>query len=179
MNNLRMFLWMTFLLGLVYPLIITAFAHIAVNHKASGSLIIANGKPVGSQLIAQKFENKRYFWPRPSYNDYSLPSGGSNLGTTSIELKKLVQGRKEYFTTIHGPKKIPSELLYASGSGLDPHLTPEGAIYQIERISQSRGIDPKKVKELIDKHICWRYMGFLGENCVNVLELNLALDEIK
>lgn len=177
---LRMFLWMVFLTGLVFPLIVTGFAQVFVRKKASGSLILHQGKPIGSQLIAQKFEKDHYFWPRPSAINYNpMPSGGSNLGPTSKKLKQIIEERKIRLTKSNSSSSIPSELLYASGSGVDPHLTAEGAKYQVERISKARGIEAEKIENLIERHTTKRTLGFMGESCVNVLELNLLLDEMK
>lgn len=175
-----MFLWMTFLIGIAYPFLVATFAHVTVKEKALGSLVFNQEKVIGSIMIGQKFEDDGYFWPRPSAIDYNpLPSGGSNLGPINAKLKQIVAERKARLIKAHGTTEVPSELLYASGSGLDPHLSPQAAAYQITRISKARGIDPERIQELIDRHIYWRVLGFLGENCVNVLELNLALDEIR
>lgn len=191
MNNLwtalRMFLWMTFLTGVAYPFLITGIAQLTMKHKADGGFITSKGKIVGATLIAQKFESPKYFWPRPSAIDYNpLPSGGSNLGPTSAALKKAVADRKAIIMKAHGvtdASKIPSELLFASGSGLDPHISPQTAFFQVERIVKSRNLDMNKGKKtvihLIDKLTEHRFLGFIGQPCVNVLKLNLALDELE
>lgn len=184
-NSLRMFLWMTLVTGIAYPLLITLAAHITMHRQADGNMITVKDKVIGSRLIAQKFESDKYFWPRPSAVGFNpLPSGGSNLGPTSAALKKTVEERKAALLKGHpgDDAKIPNELLYASGSGLDPHISPVTAYFQIERIVKARGLDSKSgatdVTKLVDQMIEKRYLGFIGEPCVNVLELNLALDEL-
>lgn len=173
---LRLFLWMVLLTGIVYPLLITAIAMMAFKHKSEGDFISIDGKLIGSRLIAQKFQSEKYFWPRPSSIDYNpLPSGGSNLGPTSAALKKAVEERKSALGKVHSGD-VPSELLFASGSGLDPHISTPTAYYQIERISKARGLNKELLKKLIDHHMEGR---LFGVPCVNVLELNLALDKQK
>ncbi|MCE5318688.1 MAG: potassium-transporting ATPase subunit KdpC [Parachlamydia sp.] len=179
----RLFLWMVLLTGIAYPLLITGIAYIAFKHQSEGDFINVDGKPVGARLIAQKFESEKYFWPRPSSIDYNpLPSGGSNLGPTSVALKKTVEERKSALTKAHPGNEIPSELLFASGSGLDPHISPQTAYYQVDRIVKARGLDPQKGKEALEKlilsHTEGRHLAFLGNPCVNVLMLNLALDTL-
>lgn len=178
-NNLRMFLWMTLLTGIIYPLIITGIAQLTMKHKADGDFIVSNGKLVGAKLIAQKFEGDKYFWARPSSIDYNpLPSGGSNFGPTNSELKKAVDERSTKILKAHsGDKsKIPSELLFASGSGLDPHIAVETAYFQIDRIAKARNLEHKQIKELIDNMVIRYRTVFSGNGYVNVLSLNIALD---
>lgn len=180
-NNVRMFLWMTFLTGILYPLLITAVAQATMKQKADGNFLSSKEKIVGAASIAQKFESDKYFWPRPSAIDYNpLPSGGSNLGPTSAALKKAVAERQEKIMKAHSVEKdkIPAELLFASGSGVDPHISISTADFQIERVAKSRGIESKDVKALIDSMVIQRGLGFLGEACVNVLMLNMALDKL-
>jgi potassium-transporting ATPase KdpC subunit len=170
----RMFLWMTFLTGILYPLLITAIAQLTMKHKADGSFLFSQNKRIGSELIAQKFESEKYFWPRPSFNNYDpLQSGGSNFGPTSKELKKAVEERRQKFNA--DKKLIPLELLFASGSGLDPHISVTTAYFQMERIARQRKKGTKEIKDLIDK-MSIRPI-FFGEPFVNVLLLNKALDE--
>lgn len=179
-NNVRMFLWLTFLTGIIYPLLITAFAQLTMKQKADGDFITFKDKIVGATLIAQKFESDRYFWPRPSAIDYKpLPSGGSNLGPTSAALKKAVEERQEKLMKAHGVEKdkIPAELLFASGSGLDPHINVSTAYFQIERVAKARGIKSEDIKHLIDSLVIRPSFGILGDAYVNVLMLNKALDE--
>jgi K+-transporting ATPase ATPase C chain len=180
-NNVRMFLWMTVLTGIIYPLLITAVAQLTMKQKADGDFLSSKDKIVGATLIAQKFESDKYFWARPSSVDYNpLPSGGSNLGPTSAALKKAVEERQEKIIKAHNVEKdkIPAELLFASGSGLDPHISVATAYFQIERVAKSRGLGSKDIKGLVDNMIIKRGLGFLGEVCVNVLVLNKALDEL-
>jgi|688.fasta_scaffold16775_8 K+-transporting ATPase ATPase C chain len=186
-KSLKMFLWMTLLTGVLYPLLITLIAQFTFPEQSQGQFLTRENKIVGSKLIAQKFENPKYFWPRPSAIDYQpLPSGGSNLGPTSATLKQLVEKRSAHLMqthSIHDSDRIPSELVYASGSGLDPHLTPAAAQFQIDRILKARNLDPSKGREkllkLIEQLTEERRFGFLGEPVVNILQLNLALDEIQ
>lgn len=184
-NNFKMFLWLTLLTGIAYPLFITGIAQLIMERQAEGSCIFVNGKIIGSKLISQKFESDKYFWPRPSAVDYNpLPSGGSNLGPTSALLKKTVEERKEKIAKAHHVEasQVPSELLFASGSGLDPHISPEIVYFQIERVIKARGLDSdsgkKALDDLIKRMTIPRALGFLGEPCVNVLLLNKALDEL-
>lgn len=181
-SNFKIFLWLTLITGVAYPLFITLMAQFTMKAQADGSILYVNGRPIGAQLIGQKFENERYFWPRPSAIDYNpMPSGGSNLGPSSQKLKEVIEARKKVLFTAHESKAyyIPSELLFASGSGIDPHLSPAGAYYQIERIAKARNIehDQDKIKKLVDGLIIKRALGFLGNPHINVLILNLALDQ--
>lgn len=172
----RLFLWMVLLTGIVYPLLITLFAF-AFKPKSDGDFLSVEGRLAGARLIAQKFESEKYFWPRPSAIDYNpLQSGGSNLGPTSADLNKAVEERKNALAKAHIGGEIPSELLFASGSGLDPHLSPQAAYYQIDRIAKARGFEAGNIRKLIEGHIEGR---FLGVPCVNVLELNIELDKQK
>lgn len=174
MIAIRMFVAMTLLTGILYPLFITAIAKGILPTQAIGQLVEVKGKKVGSLLISQKFSSDRYFWPRPSAVDFNpLPSGGSNLGWTSVALKKAVEERRAAL------KNAPNELLFASGSGLDPHISVDTAYYQMERIAKARGIARAIVKKLIQQKIEGRQWGFLGPRYVNVLMLNLALDEME
>lgn len=159
---------MWILTGILYPALITIIAKTTMQKQAEGSFI--NNK--GSTLIAQKFTSERYFWPRPSSIDYNaLASGGSNLGPISPRLKKAVADRYAKFS-----EKPPTELLYASGSGLDPHISPESAYFQVARIAKVRKLPEKNLNALVARHI---QKQFLGRYVVNVLELNIALDEMK
>lgn len=179
--NVRMFLWMTLLTGIIYPLLITVIAQLTMKQRADGDFLSSKEKVIGAILIAQKFESDKYFWGRPSAIDYNpLPSGGSNLGPTSSALKKAVEDRQEKILKAHqvDKDKIPPELLFASGSGLDPHINISTAYFQIDRISKSRGAESKDIKNLIDSMIIKPSLGFLGEARINVLLLNQALDEL-
>lgn len=174
-TTLRMFLGLTLLTGILYPLLITVFAQLGFNSKANGSFVKVQEKTLGSELIGQKFTDPKYFWGRPSAVDYNpLPSGGSNLGPTSKVLKAAIEQRKAAFGN---SKNVPLDLLFASGSGLDPHITPNAAAFQIPRIAKNRNISEAELAQLIEKHTTGRSLGFLGEPHVNVLNLNLALDQ--
>lgn len=175
-----MFVWMTALTGLIYPLLITGIAQLIMKEKADGDFLLVKDKVVGSALIAQKFEGSQYFWSRPSANDYNpLHSGGSNLGPISKKLKKIVEERKKkILQTNPSLNPIPTELLFASGSGLDPHISPETAYFQIERIAKARGLENRIVQDLVDKITIAPSLGFIGVPHVNVLMLNKSLDEL-
>jgi K+-transporting ATPase ATPase C chain len=167
---------MTLLTGIIYPLAITGMAQLLFNKNANGSLIKNSvGTVVGSSLIAQRFQDPKYFWPRPSSIDYNpMPSGGSNLGPTSADLLNKVTERRA--------NGASGEMLFASASGLDPHISPKAAVVQAARIAQARHVTLEQVLAIlsVDKSSTFiqnRQFGFLGEERVNVLELNLALDE--
>ncbi len=183
--SLRMLGWIVLLTGVIYPLLITAIGYLVFHKNAEGSLLYVNGKVVGSALIGQKFDSAKYFWPRPSAHDYdALSSGGSNFGPTSKELKKAIGERQQYLAKAHQTSdydKIPPELLFASGSGLDPHISPIAAEFQIQRILKARNWteeDHEKLVHLIRSYTKKRFLGFIGEKAVNVLQLNIALDEM-
>jgi len=172
LESLRVLLVLTVLTGFVYPVAVTAIARVAFHQAASGSLAERGGRVVGSRLLAQKTESPKYFWPRPSAADFgTLPSGASNKGPTSVDLAKSVAERRERFG-----KDAPDELLTASGSGLDPHLSTGAAKYQARRIAAERRMPLAQVESLIDRVTEGPQLGFLGEPRVNVLALNLALD---
>lgn len=175
---IRTFFFLVVLTGLVYPLALTLFGYLLMPHSSAGSLISDEQTLVGSILIGQQFKSPRYFWPRPSTSGYnSLHSGGSNLSPTSAELKELVETRAQRLSRYHpSAEPIPPDLLFASGSGLDPHISVAAAYYQAGRVADARHIDKERVYELIQSHIEKRFLGFLGETRVNVLLLNRALD---
>ena len=168
--------------GLLYPLVITAFAQILFPSSANGSLLIQGQKRVGFELIGQSFEEPKYFWSRPSatkthpYN--ALASKGSNLGPTNPELLNHFKKRMEKIrhSDPENSNPIPIELLTSSASGLDPHISPAGAFYQIPRIAKIRHLSEENLKSLVEKSIEKRQFRFLGEAKINVLKLNLALD---
>ena len=172
---IRLFIIMTFLTGIVYPLLITGIAQIIMAEQANGSLIFHEKTIQGSKLIGQKIEDDRYFWSRPSSIDYNPlgPSGGSNLSPTSKKLKEIVAKRKEKIGN-----DAPVELLYASGSGLDPHISLETAFYQIDRIAKARQVSKELLVELIKNHVEGRQFGLFGPLYVNVVILNMALDDV-
>lgn len=179
---LKLFLLLTLLTGGVYPLFVTFIAQITMKETVDGKILYKDGKPFGAELIGQKFEANRYFWGRPSAVGYNtMPSGASNLSPTSKVLKGTVEERKNKLARIRGDSssEFPSELVFASASGIDPHISPQTAYYQIPRIMKERSLDPKKIdlKDLIDQATIPRTLGFLGKPCVNVLLLNRSLDE--
>ena len=171
----RLLLLLTLLTGIAYPVAVTVVARLAFPNQASGSVVHRDGQPVGSALLAQKFESTRYFWPRPSASDYAtVPSGASNLGPTSEALKKAIAERRAKFGA-----DAPVEMLTSSGSGLDPHISPQAAIQQIGRVATERKLDPTHVAALVVESTEAPQWGIFGEPRVNVLALNLRLDALK
>lgn len=175
------FVSLTFVTGVAYPLLIWAIAQIAFPHQANGSVIVRNGRARGSELIGQRFDDLKYFWSRPSATDppYNpASSAGSNLGPTNPDLIKAVSERVELLRRSHpdqsGP--VPADLVSASGSGLDPHISPEAAEFQVARVAKSRGLAVERVRAIVLNQTEPRTFGLLGEPRVNVLKLNLALD---
>jgi K+-transporting ATPase ATPase C chain len=173
---------LTLITGFLYPLVITGIAQVLFPRQANGSLILIDGKPVGSSLIGQPFDAPKYFWGRPSatapfpYN--AAASSGSNLGPTNEALMKSVQARIDALKAADpdNPLPLPVDLVTASGSGLDPHISPASAAYQVRRVARARGMDEITVRKIVAKHTEGRQFAILGEPRVNVLELNLALD---
>jgi potassium-transporting ATPase KdpC subunit len=184
-----MLLIFTVITGVIYPLVVTGIAQVAFPHQANGSLIVTkNGKTYGSELIGQQFDAPKYFWGRLSatgdfpYNAFNAEtltgSSGSNYGPLNPALMKMVQGRIDALKAADPGNSlpIPVDLVTASGSGLDPHISVAAALYQVHRVAQARDLSDEALKNLVDQYTQGRQFGFLGEPRVNVLELNLALD---
>jgi K+-transporting ATPase ATPase C chain len=175
----------TILTGIIYPLAVTGIAQVVFPHQANGSLIVKHGKQVGSSLFGQQFDEPKYFWGRLSattpypYNGGS--SSGSNLGPNNPDLVKIVQARIDALRADDpgNSAKIPVDLVTASGSGLDPHISLAAAEYQVHRVAKTRGIDEARVRDVVAKNTTGRWLGVIGEPVVNVLEMNLALDYLK
>jgi K+-transporting ATPase ATPase C chain len=181
---------LTVITGIAYPLLVTGIAQAAFPIQANGSLVVRQGKPVGSRLIGQSFDDPGYFWGRLSatadangkplaYN--GAASTGSNLGPTNPALVDEVKARVDALHTADptNDAPIPVDLVTSSGSGLDPDISPAAAEYQVRRVAKARGLDEARVRELVAAHTQGRQLGFLGEPRVNVLELNLALVEVR
>jgi K+-transporting ATPase ATPase C chain len=169
----------TVLLGLGYPLFITGVAALVFPHKAAGSLILKDGKVIGSELLAQSFTSDRYFHPRPSAAGVgydATASGGSNLAQSNKTLVTRIQGDIDKLAAQNPGKPVPIDLVTTSASGLDPDITPDAAFYQVSRVAKARNLSEDSVRKLIEQHVTSRQLGVLGEPRVNVLNLNLALD---
>ena len=181
---LTLFVVLSIVTGIIYPLVTTGIAKVLFTERAGGSIITKDGKPIGSAIIGQNFADPKHFWGRPSatspqpYNGSA--SGGSNLGPLNPALTDAVKGRVDAIKAADpgNTKPVPADLVTASGSGLDPHISPEAAKYQAIRVAKIRGLPPEKVMALIEQHTEDRQWGIFGEPRVNVLELNLALDSL-
>ncbi|QZA76399.1 potassium-transporting ATPase subunit KdpC [Deefgea tanakiae] len=181
---LVIFTALTLITGVAYPLAVTGIAKVFFPQQAAGSLIEQNGKVVGSSLIGQSFSDTKYFWSRPSatgpmaYNGSA--SSGSNLGPTNPVLLKAVSDRVAAMKAAHPAQSnpVPLDLVTTSASGLDPHISPAAASYQLERVANARKLSPTQVAQLVSEHTAGKQWGILGEPVVNVLELNLALDRL-
>jgi K+-transporting ATPase ATPase C chain len=173
----------TVITGIIYPLGVTGIAHLLFPVQTNGSIIVKDGKPAGSVLIGQPFDDPKYFWGRLSatspfpYN--SAASSGSNMAQTKPDLVKQAKERISVLraTDAQASASVPADLATASGSGLDPHISPAAAEYQIKRVAKARGLDEAKVRAIVTQHTEGRQLGILGEPRVNVLKLNLALDD--
>jgi len=175
----------TLLTGLAYPLAMTGLAQAVFPYQANGSLIERNGQIVGSEVIGQPFDDLKYFWSRPSattpFSYNAAASSGSNLGPTNPALAEAVQARVEVLCAADPGNSlpIPVDLVTASASGLDPHISVAAALYQVPRVARERGLQEDQIRDLVNRHIEGRQLGILGEPRVNVLKLNLALDEMQ
>lgn len=180
-TSIRFTLLTTFAFGIAYPLAITAIAGAIFPHKAAGSLIERNGQVIGSELLAQGFTSDKYFHPRPSAagNGYdATSSGGSNYAQSNAKLVQRMQGDIDKLAAENPGHPVPIDAVTTSGSGLDPDITPDNALFQAHRVAKARGISEEQLTQLIRQHTQARTFGMLGEPRVNVLELNLALDQL-
>jgi K+-transporting ATPase ATPase C chain len=181
---LLLLLLLTAITGIAYPLAVTGLAQLLFPAAANGSIVVRDGKPVGSRLIGQAFADPKYFWARPSattpFADNPAASTGSNLGPTNPELGRLVASRIAALRAADpgNAEPAPVDLVTASGSGLDPDISPAAASFQVARVARARGMAPAAVAELVEKAGAGRTLGVFGEPRVNVLELNLALDAL-
>ena len=187
LQSVRQTLLWAVVTGIIYPLFITLIAQTAFKDQANGSLVARQGKIIGSALLAQQFQGTNYFWPRPSACTYGtggsgiVASSGSNLGPTSGQLHTNVMNNTAAFISgnnLPTNTVVPPDMIFASASGLDPHISPEAARLQIARVAVSRGLSEDKVTKLVDRFIEPPQWGFLGQARVNVLLLNVALDEM-
>ncbi len=184
---------LTLITGLVYPLVMTGIAQVIFPYQAQGSLIEKDGKVVGSELIGQVFESDKYFHGRPSATTAQDPtdptktvpapynaanSGGSNLGPSNKALVDRVQGDIDKLKQENPSAPVPADLVTTSASGLDPHISPEAALFQVPRVAKARNLPEERIRQLVEDHTEGRFLGLLGEPRVNVLLLNLALDQL-
>ena len=184
---------LTLITGVVYPFAITGIAQVIFPYKAQGSLVERDGKVVGSALLGQEFTSEAYFHGRPSATTAPDPndstktvpapynaanSGGSNLGPTSKSLIERIQGDIEKLKQENPSAQVPVDLVTTSGSGLDPHISPEAALFQVPRVAKARDLPENRLRQLVAENTSDRFVGLLGEPRVNVLELNLALDRV-
>jgi K+-transporting ATPase ATPase C chain len=180
-TSIRFTLLTTLLFGIGYPLLVTGIAGAMFPHKAAGSLILKNGQVIGSELLAQSFTSDRYFHPRPSAagNGYDpTSSGGSNLAQSNAKLVQRIQGDIDKLEAQNPDHPVPIDAVTTSGSGLDPDITPDNAYFQAQRVAKARSLSDAQIQQLIQQHTAGRTFGLLGEPRVNVLELNLALDQL-
>jgi len=171
----------TILLGLIYPLVITGLAQVLFRDKANGQIVARNGEAIGSRIIAQPFTSAKYFHPRPSNagNGYDAAnSGGTNYAATNQKLIDRVKADAATLQAENPGQPVPVDIITTSASGLDPEISPAAAEFQIPRVARTRGLSESRVRELVRQHIRERDLGLFGEPRVNVLELNLALDEL-
>jgi K+-transporting ATPase ATPase C chain len=179
------FLLLSVLTGIVYPLLVTGVAQLAFPEKANGSLIRGEGVSAGSELVGQPFDDPKYFWGRlsatPDFPYNAASSSGSNLGPSNPALMEAVKARVAALQKAdpENTSSIPIDLVTSSGSGLDPHLSPAAVLYQVSRVARARGLSEDRVRQLVGQFIEPRQWGFLGEPRVNVLKLNLSLDRLQ
>jgi K+-transporting ATPase ATPase C chain len=184
-NTIMTLILFTILTGFIYPLAVTGLAQAIFPKQANGSIITKDGRPVGSELLGQQFDDPKYFWGRLSattpYPCNGGSSSGSNLGPNNPDLMKAAQTRAKALRDADpgNTAKIPVDLVTASGSGLDPHISPAAAEYQLSRVAKARGVEEGKIRILLSRYTEGRQFGFLGEPRVDVLRLNLALDALK
>jgi potassium-transporting ATPase KdpC subunit len=171
---------LTIITGFVYPAAVTAVAQLAFPNQANGSMLVVDGKTVGSSLIGQSFDAPQYFWSRPSAagaNGYDpTASGGSNLSPTSKALIDAISARVDAERAANGDAPVPIELVTASASGLDPDISPAAAEYQVARVAKARGMSQDQIRAIVARHTSQPFLGFIGAAAVHVLELNLELD---
>jgi len=170
---------LTVITGVIYPLTVTGLAQVLFPQQANGSLIVIDGRTYGSELIGQQFDDPKYFWGRPSAAGYNAAaSSGSNLGPMNPSLEEVVQARMDalHAAEPNNPLPLPVDLVTASASGLDPHISVTSALYQVNRVASARGFSEADVASLVEKFTEGRQLGIFGEPRVNVLLLNLALD---
>ena len=186
LTSLKVFMFFTILTGILYPLLVTGIAQVTFPTKANGSIIIRNNQTIGSELIGQQFDSTIYFSSRPSAISYHpLPTGGSNYGLSNPKLKVLIAERRHQFVTFNGLDNltvVPAEMVFASASGLDPHISAQAALIQVNRITKARNFNSTQKQQLlrcIQQHIETPQFFVLGEERVNVLLLNLDVDKIK
>lgn len=182
-NTLLSLLMFTILTGIIYPLAVTGIAQVIFPEQANGSILMKDGKAVGSRLIGQQFDDPKYFWGRPSatgpYPYNSAASSGSNLGPNNPNLTAAVDARIKALREAEPGNiaRIPVDLVTASGSGLDPHISLAAAEYQVKRVAKVRGIEDTRISDIVARNTRGRWLGLIGEPVINVLDLNLALDE--
>ena len=187
-QSIRQTVVWTVLCGIVYPVLITVICQLLFSHQANGSLVERDGKVIGSELLAQQFQGSNYFWPRPSACSYGssgsgiVASSGSNLGPTSGMLQTNVLNNAAAFRSgnnLATNADVPVDMVFASASGLDPHISPAAARLQVARVAAARGLPADQVKALVEQFVEPPQWGFLGQERVNVLKLNVALDALK